>query len=426
MFFHMKVIKWSVLFFLGYAVLAYLYIFVWANPTTPLEQIGTVADPSTFMNERELAESKQYASLQNFLYLLRIPFEFLVLLNILLLGVARKFDSWAQGISKHYSIQALIFTFYFSLLSFIIDFPISVLSYSISKSFGISIQGFSDFMREACMDFWISGIVMFLIVYVVYWLIRKRKKSWWFYAWLLSIPFALFSVFIQPVLIDPLYNDFSEIENKDLEQKILALAEQADIPADHVYQVEMSNETNAMNAYVTGIGSNARIVLWDTTLNGLTEEEILFIMAHEMSHYIHKDIYQNIAIQLLFTFFGLWAVRLVMARLEKKNSNRIKQEDLTSYASWPLILLVLSVLSFATDPVSNAISRHDERVCDAYAAEVTNNPEAGITTFQALSRNALSEVNPPTLIKWLRYSHPPLMERLATLDQMVEKKNQEQ
>lgn len=150
------------------------------------------------------------------------------------------------------------------------------------------------------MDFWLDDVCSCFYCVLVD---AKSVKRWWLYAWLLSIPFTLFVVFIQPVLIDPLYQTFSEIENKQLEAKILELAKTSNIPADQVYQVEMSDETKAMNAYVTGIGSNTRIVLWDTTLNGLTENEILFIMAHEMSHYIHKDIYQNIVVELILSFF---------------------------------------------------------------------------------------------------------------------------
>lgn len=98
-------------------------------------------------------------------------------------------------------------------------------------------------------------------------------------------------MYIQPVVIDPLYNEFYPLKDKELEAKILSLADQADIPSEHVFEVNMSEKTNALNAYVTGIGENSRIVLWDTTLNSLTDEEILFIMAHEMGHYVEKHIY---------------------------------------------------------------------------------------------------------------------------------------
>ena len=108
-------------------------------------------------------------------------------------------------------------------------------------------------------------------------------------------------MFLQPVVIAPLYNDFYPLKDKELEAQILELASQADIPADHVFEVNMAEKTNALNAYVTGIGANARIVLWDTTLNGLSNEQILFIMAHEMAHYVEKHIYFGIGISLFFS-----------------------------------------------------------------------------------------------------------------------------
>ena len=105
-------------------------------------------------------------------------------------------------------------------------------------------------------------------------------------------------------MIDPLYNDFSTLKNKELETKILAMADKADIPAKHVYEVNMSRKTNALNAYVTGIGLNSRIVMWDTTLKQLKDKEILFIMAHEMGHYVMKHIYWGVVSYVLLSFIG--------------------------------------------------------------------------------------------------------------------------
>jgi Zn-dependent protease with chaperone function len=94
-----------------------------------------------------------------------------------------------------------------------------------------------------------------------YWSLFPYYIGWWLYAWALSIPFTLFMMFLQPVVIDPLYNDFYPLKNKELETKILDLADKAQIPAEHVFEVNMSAETNSLNAYVTGIGAN-EIVLW--------------------------------------------------------------------------------------------------------------------------------------------------------------------
>lgn len=97
-------------------------------------------------------------------------------------------------------------------------------------------------MKDELIDFWINYLTMFIIVTVLYWLMKKSTKRWWFYGWLLSVPFTLFMMFLQPVVIDPLYNDFYPLKDKQLEAKILDLASKAKIPAEHVFEVNMSKK----------------------------------------------------------------------------------------------------------------------------------------------------------------------------------------
>jgi Zn-dependent protease with chaperone function len=223
-------------------------------------------------------------------------------------------------------------------------------------------------------------------------------------------------MFIQPVVIDPLYNDFYPLKDKALEAKILALADKAHIPADHVYEVNMSEKTNALNAYVTGVGSNSRIVLWDTTLNRLSDREILFVMAHEMGHYVEKHLYFGIAGYILIMLAGLWLVAKIMARIINKNGKNWGVDEVANLSSLPLFLLISSVLLFASSPLTNWASRYEEMRADKYAIRTTHDQEAGIKTFQILTKAGLSEVNPPLLVKLFRYDHPTMLERIRMLD----------
>jgi STE24 endopeptidase len=196
----------------------------------------------------------------------------------------------------------------------------------------------------------------------------------------------------------------------------LALAAQAEIPAEHVYEVNMAEKTNALNAYVTGIGSNSRIVLWDTILNKLEEDEILFIMAHEMAHYVEKHIYIGIAGYLGMTLVGLWLTSKIMNYFIRRWGHMLKIHSVDSISSLPLFLLITAVLLFASSPLSNYVSRYQETRADRYAIEMTGDKESAITTFQELTRAGLSQVNPPLLVKWLRYSHPTMLERISTVE----------
>jgi Zn-dependent protease with chaperone function len=271
-------------------------------------------------------------------------------------------------------------------------------------------------MKDEVIDFWVNYAFMFITIVVLYALIKKFKKRWWIPAWLLSIPFMIFVMFIQPVVIDPLYNDFTPLKDKVLETKILSLAEKAHIPARHVYQVNMSEKTNAFNAYVTGIGSNARIVLWDTTLKGLTTDGILFVMAHEMGHYVEKHIYFGIAGYILMTGIGLWITSKIMNKWCQARASLLNITGVGNLSSIPVFLLITSMLLFAASPLSNWVSRYEETRADTYAIQTTHNKKAAVTTFQALTKSGLSEVNPPFLVKLFRYDHPTMLERITQVD----------
>ncbi|WP_409253375.1 M48 family metallopeptidase [Bacillus sp. SCS-153A] len=412
--------KWAfraVLLYLLLGVFFYAYLYFLADSTLPDVYKGSSADPETFMNGRELMLSEEYSKIKNLLFFLSTPYEWLFYFLILILGVSSAFERWSQATSKFSVLQTAIYLFWLSLLSNLVIFPFQYISYRISKAYDISTQNFSQWMKDELTDFWVNYLTMFIIITVLYWLIRKFPKRWWLAAWALSVPFTVFMMFIQPVLIDPLYNDFTTLKDKALEEKILSLADQANIPAEHVYEVDMSSKTNALNAYVTGVGANSRIVLWDTTINKLSEKEILFVMAHEMAHYVEKHIYIGIGLYLAFSFFGLWIAARLMNYFVSNHGDNIKVDKVSSLSSLPLFLLITSMMMFTISPFSNLISRYEETRADRYAIEMTGDKDAAISSFQELSRVGLSQVNPPLLVKIFRYGHPTMLERLIMLQE---------
>lgn len=417
-------IKWAfrvVIAYLLFGILMYLYLFHMANTSIPTNLKGTSADPATFLNSRELFLSEDYSKIRNLLFFLSTSYEWLFYFLILILGISTVFEKWSRHTSRNRIIQTLIYLFWFSLASFIFTFPLSYISYRFSCIYHISTQTFHSWMKDEIIDFWVNYVTMFVIVFVLYALMKKFKKKWWLMAWLLSIPFTIFMTFIQPVVIDPLYNHFYPLKDKALEAKILALADKAHIPANHVYEVNMSAKTNALNAYVTGIGSNSRIVLWDTTLNKLSDREILFIMAHEMGHYVEKHIYFGMAGYIILTLIGLWLISKIMAYMVKKYGRTLNLTSISQISSLPLFLMISSMLIFAASPLTNWGSRYEETRADRYAIHLTHDKKAGIKAFQDLTRSGLSEVNPPLLVKIFRYDHPTMMERILRLEKYKNK-----
>lgn len=407
---------YAVLGYILYGLFFYWYLFYFADTNLPFEYEGSKADPSTFLNGRELMLSEEYSKIRNLLFFLSTPFEWLFYFLILLFGFSKAFKNWAENSSKYKLLQTAIYLIWLSFFAYLATFPLSYISFSLSKTYNISTQSFASWMKDELIDFWLNYGTWLIIVPVLYWLMKKSQKRWWLYGWLLSIPFTLFMMFLQPVVIDPLYHDFYPLKNKELETKILTLADKAEIPAQHVFEVNMSDETNALNAYVTGIGSNARIVLWDTTLNKLTDSQILFIMAHEMCHYVEKHIYFGIAGYLLISLLGLYLTYRIMNWVTKRWGNELKISDTRDIRSLPLFFMVLSMLLFAASPITNFTSRYQETRADKYAIEMTKNPEAAITSFQELTRSGLSQVNPPLLVKVFRYTHPSMLDRISMLE----------
>lgn len=419
-----KIGLYGLLAYIIYGLFFYWYLFYFADSSLPFEYQGTRADPESFLNGKEHMLSEEYSQIRNFLFFLSTPLEWLIYIFILVGGISRAFTKWADQTSKFKVIRNAIYVLWLSFFTFIAVFPLSYLSYYLSKMYNISTQSFPSWMKDELIDFWINFATMFIIVTVVYWLINRSRKRWWFYAWCLSVPFTLFMMFVQPVLIDPLYNDFYPLKDKELEAKILELASQADIPAEHVFEVNMAEKTNALNAYVTGIGSNSRIVLWDTTLNRLSDEQILFIMAHEMAHYVEKHLYIGIAGYLMLSLFGLFLTAKLMDYIVNRWGSALKISSVNHLSSFPLFLLILSVLLFASSPFSNLVSRYQESRADIYAIEMTDNPDAGIETFQELTRAGLSQVNPPLLVKIFRYGHPTMLERITMIEEYEIEKGQ--
>lgn len=418
--------KWALRAIAAYVIfgiLMYAYLFYLADTSIPEVLRGTVADPSTFLNSRELMLSEDYSKIRNLLFFLATPYEWLFYYLILIFGISSVFERWAKQTTRFYMIRTAIYLFWLSLASFIVMFPLSYLSFTISKSYNISTQTFPSWMKDKLIDFWVEFALLFIIVSVLYALIKKFKKRWWLAAWALSVPFSIFMMFIQPVLIDPLYNDFYPLKDKQLEGKILNIANKANIPADHVYEVDMSTKTNSLNAYVTGVGSNSRIVLWDTTLERLTDKEILFIMAHEMGHYVEKHIYIGMAGYLLLTLIGLWITAKLMEKWISRRGEEWRIEKITNISSLPTFLLITSILLFAASPVTNKVSRYQEARADTYAIKMTEDKEAGIQTFQSLTKAGLSQVNPPLLVKIFRYGHPTMLERIQAIEEYDLEKN---
>ncbi len=258
----------------------------------------------------------------------------------------------------------------------------------------------------------VSGLGLALVLWIPYLLLRRSPKRWWLYAGLASIPVASLVLVITPVWVDPLFNDFGPMKDRALEARIVSQAQRAGIEGSRVYQVDKSVDTRTVNAYVSGLGSTKRIVLWDTILARLEPDQILFVTAHEMGHYLLGHTLMLICGAAVLITVSLYVVHHSAGSLIARFSRRFGFSQLADVASFPLLLLLGSIVSLVLVPALLALSRHQEHEADRFALELTRNNRAAATTFVRLQEENLSVPRPGIFYMLWRGSHPSLADRV--------------
>ncbi len=328
-------------------------------------------------------------------------------------GFSARIRNWAQAIGKKWFFVVGIYFVIFTLINAVINFPLSYYQEFVRQhDYGMSNQTFGKWMSDSLIGLALSLVVGFLFVWIPYLLLKRSPRRWWLYTGLLSVPFLILTILVQPVWIDPLFNKFGPMKNKELETKILALAERAGIEGGRVYEVAKSEDTKALNAYVTGFGNTKRIVLWDTTIAKLDENELLFVMGHEMGHYVLGHIWKMLIFFPLIILFTLYLIHRTSGWLLRKYKDRFGFSELSDVASLPLIILLFSIFLFFITPGVMAFTRSQEHESDRFGLEITQNNRAAATAFVKLQTENLAVPRPHWLVRLWQASHPPLGERI--------------
>ncbi len=309
--------------------------------------------------------------------------------------------------------SGLLYGVIFFGIVFLINLPLNYYSsFYLGHKYGLSNQSFLRWLELNIKGFLVSDLVTSMFIFIPYYLIHKSPKTWWLQISIISIPIFIFLVFISPMIIDPIFNNYTSIEDNELGQRIEVLLQRAGISDADLYMVDKSRDTKTMNAYMTGIFNSRRIVLWDTTVNNLTEDEVLSITAHEIGHYIKGHIWQNIVFSMLGTTITMFLVYKLSNWILVSSRGSFGFRNLYNYASIPLFILCLNIFSFFSYPISNYISRDMEIQADRYEISLGGNREAAITAMEKLYDTSLGIPRPSNIYKIWYYSHPPLEDRV--------------
>ena len=310
-------------------------------------------------------------------------------------------------------LAGLLYGVIFFGIVFLINLPLNYYSsFFLRHKYGLSDQTLLRWLELNLKGFLVRDLVIALFLWVPYYFIYTSPKSWWIKLGVLSIPVIIFMVFISPFIIDPVFNKYSSLADNNLGKEIEMLLQSAGIDDAQIYMVDKSKDTKTMNAYMTGISKSKRIVLWDTTINNLTEKEVLSITAHEMGHYLKGHIWQNIIMNSIGTIFILYLVFLSSNWILSKSYGTFGFKNLYNYASLPLIILTLNLFTFFANPVSNYVSRIMERQADSYEISLTKDRQSAVTAMEKLYQTSLGIPRPSKIYKLWYHSHPPLEERI--------------
>jgi len=390
-----------------------------ADTPEPLATSDT--DRYTLSHER-YEKAVAYSRAGYTLYFLSVFIGFAVLILALRYGFVAQVRDMAQRTTENRFLQGLIFIPILGFLLDVVDLPVHIAWHGLSLHYEQSVQRWPSWILDWSKGELINLSFLVLMGMILFLVIRKSPRRWWFYFWLAALPIILAIFVLQPIVIDPLFYQFQPLvdSNPQLAADLEKLTERAglQIPRERMFLMNASAKTNEINAYVTGFGASKRVVIYDNTIKKLTPQETLFVFGHESGHYVlnHiRDGFLFFAVVLLLAFYICY--RLLNRFIDRWGA-RCRIYGPQEWAALAVLLLILQGITFLSSPVINAFSRSQEHAADVFGLELTHgiiphSSQVAAHAFQALGEIDLSDPNPPPFITFWMYSHPPLAERLV-------------
>ncbi len=360
-------------------------------------------------------ENRQYQGMRVWLRLLGPLYGVIVGLLLLFTGMSARFRDIAHALGDRRYVRVLVYFILYSLAVFVLCLPLAWYEeFALEHQYALSNQTFGSWLLDSVkgLVFSIVAVGVVPLLALAWGTIERSPRHYWRWLAIGTLPVALIATLLQPLVLDPIFNRFTPLADVSLKQDILALGARAGIPSRNVYQVDMSTKTNKLNAYVNGFGASQRIVLWDTTLKQMKREEILFVMGHEMGHYVLRHIWKGLAWIGAGAFLGWWLTARMTDLMLRWFGARWGVTQVSDLAAMPVLALALTLVALAAQPAMNAMSRQVEHESDIYGLEITRDNAAAAEAFLKLAEGNRSDPDPPAWVRILFYTHPPLGDRI--------------
>ena len=332
-------------------------------------------------------------------------------------GIA--FLGW-QPVHGWFPLQILLYFLLAVLIYQLITLPIVYYSgYVLPHRYGMSTQSVRGWARDFLKGFVLSLVLEAAAVTLIYGLLAFQPLTWWIWVAVVMLFFSVIMANLAPVLIFPLFYKFTPLPEGELTRRLLTLMQRAHTRVRGVYTMQMSNKTTAANAALMGLGNTRRVVLGDTMLDRYTVDEIEVVLAHELGHHVHRDIWKLIASQAVLTLGGLYIANLLLHGVVAQGF----YISLTDAATLPVFFLLMGVFGLVVMPISNGYSRLIEYQADEYALQSTGKVEQFKSAMTRLANQNLSEIEPSPIVEFLFYSHPSIGKRLRHADEFAQRRD---
>jgi STE24 endopeptidase len=335
------------------------------------------------------------------------------LFTLLYFDISKNFIGFLNSfLGSRFFIILIYFIGLYTVYS-IISLPFAYLDgFVIEHKYGFSTQDFKAWLKDWVKSFFVSFILGAIVFEIIYLVTNISPTLWWLWLSIIMIIFSVILANLFPVLILPLFYKTSPIENEDLRSKIEDICKQTKINVQGIFSINLSSKSTKANAAVVGLGNTKRILIGDTLIADYTEDEILAVLAHEITHYREHHVWWLILWQSCTTIVMFYVFYLIYPYIY----GLVGFGKASDIAAFPLFGAIFAVLAFVLKPLGSAISRYYERRADKGALNLTKDPESFISLMAKFCNKQLSIAYPNPFIEWYKYSHPSPGNRIKSAE----------
>ncbi len=380
---------------------------------------GNIPDYS--LSPPDLAKAQHLSALNESLHFGDEAWKIISLLLLLSFGAIARMRDAAVRLSSNRWAQGFFFLFLFVLALSLLDLPLDLYWHHLSLQYGLSVQRWPSWFGDQAKSFALTWIIGGLLLMLLFWIIRRLPRSWWFAFWCVSIPIVLFGIFVAPY-IEPIFFKYQPLQqtNPALVAQLEQVVEKGhmNIPPERMFLMKASAKLTTLNADVEGFGTSKRVVVWDTTISKMTPDEIVFVFGHESGHYVLGHIGSTLVFTFVILFvtfylgfhFVQWAIARFGVRWGISSQN--------DWAALAVLLLAFSFFGILLEPIENSYSRMHEHAADVYGQEaihglVPDPQSTAVGAFNVLGKTSFADPNPNSLYEFWTYSHPAIGRRAA-------------